>query len=72
MGEVQRAWRRLSLEDRVERRPHRRLAKNGRLDVGSPEKEIWGHFEETWQTGGNRTTRTGRKEVMTQVSEGSA
>lgn len=56
----------------MERRPHRHLAKKERLDVGSPEKEIWGRFEEARQTGGHRTARRGRKEVMTQVSEGSA
>lgn len=56
----------------MERRPHRRLAKKERLDVGSPEKEIWGRFEETRQTGGHGTARTEKKEVMTQVSEGSA
>lgn len=38
----------------MKRSPHRCLAKKGRLDVGSPEKEIWGRFEETRQTEGEK------------------
>lgn len=56
----------------MERRSHRSLAKKGRLDEGSPEKETWEHFVETQQKGGDGTARTRREEARTQVSEGTA
>lgn len=67
-------WARSHLkpEERVKRRSHRSLTKQGRLDAGHPEKETRDHFVETQQTGGDGTARTRREEVRTQVSEGPA
>lgn len=56
----------------MERRSHRSLAKKGRLDAGSPEKETQDHFVETQQSGGDGTAKTRREEVKTQVSKGTA